>query len=80
MEYFLPMTTGVSKIASHIITLAAARTNDRTAALNGTDSITLVVQEHILYRFVVIIYRETSVLLCDISLISVVEPQFLLYV
>jgi len=32
------------------------------------------------YRFVVRIYRGTLVLLCDVSFISVVEPQFLLYV
>ena len=57
--------------------LAAARTNHRTVALNGIDRTMLVVQEHILYRFVVIIYRETSVLLCDVSFISVVESQFL---
>jgi len=60
--------------------VAAARTNHRTAALNDAERTMLVVQEHILYRFVVIIYRETSVLLCDVSLISVVESQFLHYV
>jgi len=32
------------------------------------------------YRFVVIIYRGTSVLLCGVSLIFVEEPKFLLYV
>jgi hypothetical protein len=57
--------------------LAAARTNHRTAGLNGTDRTMPVVQERILHRFVVKIYRETSVLLCAVSFISVVEPQFL---
>ena len=29
-RYFLPMTTGVSKVASHMIALAAARANHKT--------------------------------------------------
>jgi hypothetical protein len=36
-QYFLPMTTGVSKVASHMTALAAARTNRRTAISNCTD-------------------------------------------
>jgi len=44
-----------------------------------TDHIYLV-QVQFSYRFLVIIYRGTSVFLCGIIFISVVERHFLLYV
>jgi hypothetical protein len=67
-----------------IIALASVRTNQRTAipnytgphvrtnSLGGgqTGEVAVKCQD----------YRGTSVLLCSVSLISVVEPQFLLYV
>jgi len=48
---------------------------------NCTDHASLSwLQAQFCYIFVVKIYRSTSILLCGVSLISFVEPQFLVYV
>jgi hypothetical protein len=71
--YFLPKTTGVSKVVNPMIALAPARTNHRTATSNCTRHVCRYVP--LLSRFVVIIYRGTTVFLCGVSFISIVEPQ-----
>jgi hypothetical protein len=66
-----------------MIALAAARTNHRTAISNCTQLLTTCLvgaQIGAIVVFEVISYRGTSVLLCGVGFISVVEPQFLLYV
>jgi len=78
--YFLPMTTGVSKVAGHMIALAAARTKPKAATSNRTDHCCRSSCMQLWFaglcgysswdiRFVV----------CR-TFISVVELQFLLYV
>jgi len=76
--YFLPLTIGVTTVANHMISLAAAWTNHRTAISNSTDHASRsLVQVLFYYRFVQKIYRRTSVFLCGVSFISFVEPKFL---
>ena len=62
--------------------LLRAGTNHRTATSNCTDH--AVVQDGGMLicgcMCVLIIYRRTSVLLCGVSFISVVEPQCFIYV
>ena len=77
--YLLPMTIGVSKVTSHMFALAPAARSRRKAISNCTDD-TCSSQVQLLFWFVHIIYRGTSVLLRGVSFISVVEPQFRLFV
>jgi len=80
-QHFLLLTTGVTSVPSHMISLAAAWTNHRTAISNCTYHASRSwVQVHFYYRFVQKIYCGTSVLLCGVSFISLVEMQFLVYV
>jgi hypothetical protein len=74
---FLSMTIGDSGVAIPIITVAAVWSNHRTPTSNSLSCSSNVLYTQI-NRFVLVSYRGTSVLLCGISFISVVEPQFLL--
>jgi len=57
-KYFLLLTTGVTMVASHMIAMAAARTNHTTAISNYTDHASRSwVQVHFYYRFVQKIYH-----------------------
>jgi len=55
---------GVRTVASHMITLAAAGTNCRTATSNWTDHACWSLLQ--LAWFFVILYCGTSILLCDV--------------
>ena len=77
--YFMPMTKDVREVASLMIALAAAGTNHRTATSNYTELLSFELRAVVVCWRVVVIYRGTSILLCGVNLISVVELQFLLY-
>jgi hypothetical protein len=78
-KYFLPLTTGVTTVASHMITLAVAQTNHKMAISNCTICMICAVDSLVVCHWMVLLKTRPFVTLNNAEFTNVSSLFFLVF-